>query len=57
MLRAGHFIAIGVIALLTLGVVMVNSAGMAVAPIGTDGSASQGVTPEPARSSKVPNST
>ncbi len=46
MLRAGHFIAIGVIALLTLGVVMVNSAGMAVAPIGTDGSASQGVTPE-----------
>lgn len=46
MLRAGHFIAIGVIALLTLGVVMVNSAGMAVAPIGSDGSATQGVTAE-----------
>lgn len=46
MLRAGHFIAIGVIALLTIGVVMVNSAGMAVAPIGSDGSTTQGVTAE-----------
>ncbi len=46
MLRLGHFIAIGVIALLTIGVVMVNSAGMSVAPIGGDGSAAEGVTPE-----------
>lgn len=46
MLRLGHFIAIGVIALLTIGVVMVNSAGMAVAPIGSEGWTEQGVTPE-----------
>lgn len=46
MLRLGHFIAIGVIALLTIGVVMVNSAGMAVAPIGSEGWSEEGVTPE-----------
>lgn len=33
MLRAGHVIALAVVALLTLGVVMVNSAGMTVAPV------------------------
>jgi len=33
MLRAGHVIALTVVALLTLGVVMVNSAGMTVAPV------------------------
>lgn len=46
MLRSGHFIAIAVISLLTLGVVMVNSAGMAVAPIGSEGWTEKGVTPE-----------
>lgn len=46
MLRAGHALAIGAIALLTLGVVMVNSAGMNVAPIGSEGASARGVTPE-----------
>ncbi|MBX3360959.1 MAG: FtsW/RodA/SpoVE family cell cycle protein [Phycisphaeraceae bacterium] len=46
MLRLGHFIALAVIALLTLGVVMVNSAGMSVAPIGAEGWTEEGVTPE-----------
>jgi len=44
MLRAGQTIAICVLALLTLGVVMVNSAGMAVSPIGAEVDA-EGITP------------
>ncbi len=44
MLRAGQTIAICVLALLTLGVVMVNSAGMAVSPIGAEVDA-DGITP------------
>jgi cell division protein FtsW len=36
MLRAGHLVALCVVALLTLGVVMVNSAGMTVNPVRAD---------------------
>lgn len=46
MLRPGHVIAIVAIALLTLGVVMVNSAGMSVSGVGPDGQSKVGVTIE-----------
>lgn len=47
MLRAGHLLILCALALLTLGVVMVNSAGMAVDPVGNSGATrAQGVTLE-----------
>ncbi len=46
MLRAGHVIALSVLALLMIGVVMVASAGMRVAPLGVDGLSLGGVTVE-----------
>jgi cell division protein FtsW len=48
MLRAGHVIALAVIALLTLGVVMVNSAGMAVTPVTGVSALSSDATTAPA---------
>jgi cell division protein FtsW len=44
MLRAGHLIALCVFALLTIGVVMVNSAGMKVHLVGPDGVQDPGIS-------------
>lgn len=46
MLRPGHIVTLCALALLTLGVVMVNSALMSVAPIDGDGNQLPGVTAE-----------
>lgn len=45
MLRPGQMVILCALALLTLGVVMVNSAGMAVGPLGQDGVSPEGTTP------------
>ncbi|MCB1280589.1 MAG: cell division protein FtsW [Salinibacterium sp.] len=44
MIRPGHIIALAVLALLTLGTMMVASAGMRVAPLGVDGYTTEGIT-------------
>lgn len=46
MLRPGHVITLCALALLTLGVVMVNSALMSVAPVDGNGDQIAGITPE-----------
>lgn len=45
MLRPGQVVILCALALLTLGVVMVNSAGMAVGPLGEENGPSEGITP------------
>jgi len=45
MLRPGQVVILCALALLTLGVVMVNSAGMAVGPLGQPGGPPEGTTP------------
>lgn len=44
MLRPGHIIALSVLALLAMGTLMVNSAGMRVAPLGVNGYSTTGIT-------------
>ncbi len=46
MLRPGHIIALSVLALLCMGTLMVNSAGMRVAPLGVNGYSTTGITLE-----------